>query len=63
MSVCRPPTLSALAGASLLLILGLTDIGLGVGICSASHVTSAEGAEPCCMVSLHGPAACGLVTT
>jgi hypothetical protein len=40
-----------------------TFIGTGVGMRSAAHVTSADGAEPCCMRRSHGPAALGLVTT
>jgi hypothetical protein len=38
-------------------------IGCDVGIASAAHTTKAAGAEPCCMLASHGPAASGLVTT
>ena len=38
-------------------------IGTDVGIASAAHVTSAAGAEPCCMLASQGPAALGLVST
>ncbi len=41
----------------------VTAMGDDVGCCSASHVTSADGAEPCCICGFHGPAACGLEMT
>ena len=60
-----PKVLHPLAGRPMLahVVAAATRIGAADATCCAAQTASADGAPPCCMSGLHGPAACGLTVT